>query len=70
MASGEVYDGEWKDDKMHGYGVHLFPDGATFEGQYIDGKWEGYGNYVGSNGEYTMAVFGQTNERGLDEWYM
>mgnify|MGYP002628797184 CR=1 FL=1 len=32
--SGANYDGEWKDDMQHGYGVELWNDSSRFEGYY------------------------------------
>ena len=63
MASGEVYDGEWKDDKMHGYGVHLFPMGLHLRvnTSMVSGRDTEIMSVLME--KYTMAVFGQTNER-------
>lgn len=35
-TNGDVYDGEWKDDKAHGYGIYLHHDGASYEGEWQD----------------------------------
>ena len=63
MASGEVYDGEWKDDKkcmdMSSSVSRWVLKVSTLT---VSG---GYGNYVGSNGKYTTAVTRQTNGMGL-----
>lgn len=32
MAGGDVYDGEWLDDKAHGWGVKYFANGDRHEG--------------------------------------
>lgn len=32
--TGSNYDGEWKDDMQHGYGVELWVDSSRFEGYY------------------------------------
>ena len=34
-ADGDVYDGEWLDDKAHGYGIYVHLDGATYEGYSV-----------------------------------
>ena len=36
--SGEEYEGEWKDGKVHGQGCRTFPSGAVYEGEWKDGK--------------------------------
>ena len=37
-ASGERYEGEWKDDKRNGYGVNHWPSGRRYEGEWRDDK--------------------------------
>ena len=41
FANGDKYDGEWKDDNMHGYGLFTYPCGGKYEGQWKDGKKHG-----------------------------
>lgn len=31
-ANGDVYDGEWKDGSMNGYGVYTSHDGGKYKG--------------------------------------
>lgn len=38
-----MFEGEWKNNKMEGYGVFTWPDGRRYEGEYIDDKKEGKG---------------------------
>ena len=42
-SSGHKYEGEWKDDKMSGQGVHTWPSGQLYEGEWKDGKSSGQG---------------------------
>lgn len=49
-ASGDVYDGEWKNGKMDGQGLYKFADGDIYEGEYKNGLFEGYGEYKFSSG--------------------
>jgi len=70
---GKIYDGEWKDGKIHGRGIELYPDGTLeFEGTYNEGLRDGYGKaylrdgklvYEGQwiNGEQAGDVSDQTN---------
>mmetsp|Transcript_9362 Transcript_9362/g.13939 ORF Transcript_9362/g.13939 Transcript_9362/m.13939 type:complete len:289 (-) Transcript_9362:35-901(-) len=46
----EEYEGEWLDDKMHGYGVYKYLSGAVYEGQFVEGKHHGRGVYYFANG--------------------
>ena len=44
---GEVYEGDWKDGKMHGKGKYTYGkgkwEGDVYEGDYKDGKQQGKG---------------------------
>lgn len=33
-ANGDVYDGEWKDGSMNGYGVYTSHDGGKYKGMH------------------------------------
>ena len=35
-ANGDIYEGEWKDHKSHGYGTYLHKDGAKYIGEWKD----------------------------------
>jgi hypothetical protein len=37
-ADGDVYEGEWKEDKAHGKGKYIHMDGAEYDGDWIDDK--------------------------------
>jgi len=37
-ADGDRYEGEWKDEKKHGYGKYTYADGRTKEGMWFEGK--------------------------------
>jgi len=42
-ADGDVYDGEWKNDKANGKGTYIHVNGAKYEGEvslFIYFKWE------------------------------
>jgi hypothetical protein len=34
-ANGDVYDGEWKDGSMNGYGVYTSNDGGKYKGMCL-----------------------------------
>ena len=39
-ANGDVYEGQWLDDKAHGAGKFLHSDGSSYIGEWLeDGKW-------------------------------
>jgi len=37
-ADGDVYEGDWLDDKAHGYGIYCHLDGAKYEGYWEEDK--------------------------------
>jgi hypothetical protein len=53
----ERYDqnGEFIDDKdeefRHGYGIHIWPNGAYYEGYWTNNKAEGIGTYCNAEGD-------------------
>jgi hypothetical protein len=42
-ASGEKYDGQWKDDKKQGRGVYTYLNGDRYEGGWLEDEkcWDG-----------------------------
>ncbi len=37
-ADGDRYEGEWRDEKKHGYGKYTYSDGRIKEGMWYQGK--------------------------------
>ena len=38
FANGNVYEGEWNDDKSHGKGTYIFKNGNKYVGEFKNGK--------------------------------
>jgi hypothetical protein len=37
-GAGDVYEGQWKDEKMHGKGVYTYHNGDQYDGEWcVDG---------------------------------
>ena len=51
MASGDIYDGEWREDQAHGMGVKIFNTGDVHSGMYRYDVREGHGLYQFANGD-------------------
>lgn len=49
---GGSYDGDWKNNKANGYGIHTFYSGETYEGEFVDDMPEGYGVYKSNSHTY------------------
>lgn len=37
-ADGDMYEGEWKDDKANGKGLYKHNNGASYEGGWMEDK--------------------------------
>ena len=46
---GREYEGEWKDNKMHGRGVFTWKDGKKYIGEYKNDKKSGCGIFIYSD---------------------
>ena len=65
FKDGSVYDGEWKNGKMHGEGTMMMPDiildgeiikdGEMYHGGWKDGKMHGDGSFHRSNDEVLIG---------------
>jgi len=42
-ANGDVYEGQWKNDKIHGFGVFIRSNGDKYSGEWYDDKMHGKG---------------------------
>jgi len=45
-VDGDVYDGEWKEDKLEGKGKYTRASGENYEGGWKNSKKEGKGKYT------------------------
>ena len=49
--NGDVYEGEWLNDKAHGKGIYYHIDGSKYIGEWIDDKINCYGVLELRNGD-------------------
>lgn len=65
FPNGQMYDGEWKDGKMHGKAQEFYPDGALkFEGEYKDGYRDGFGKSYNREGKLAYEGEWKKGEKG------
>ena len=38
LADGDVFEGQWVDDKAHGVGNYYYAEGATYKGEWNEDK--------------------------------
>ena len=44
--NSDVYLGEWKNDKMDGWGIYIYSNGEVYRGQFVGGNRQGKGEYL------------------------
>ena len=54
---GANYNGAWREDKQHGFGIERWPDGAIYEGFYYEGKKNGKGKLTFADGSIYEGDF-------------
>ncbi|MEO1258652.1 MAG: 5'/3'-nucleotidase SurE [Bacteroidota bacterium] len=45
LMDGDLYEGQYKDSRPHGFGHFYNDDGDHYEGEYFDGQRSGFGTY-------------------------
>jgi hypothetical protein len=63
-GNGDVYVGEFVNDRPHGYGKLEYADGNVYEGQYIDGKKNGHGKFTFASGDVYEGDWKDNNVHG------
>ena len=53
----DVYEGEWRDDKRHGVGRHVYASGGTYEGEWADDQRHGRGIFRFADGNTYEGEF-------------
>ncbi|CAI2377793.1 unnamed protein product [Moneuplotes crassus] len=51
--SGNIFEGQWKADKINGFVIQTDPNGDIYEGNYVDGKPEGLEKFTQNDGVST-----------------
>ncbi len=51
FSDGNVYEGNFKDDKPHGKGIMIYTDGRVYEGDWVEGKRHGKGKTTCPDGK-------------------
>ena len=65
----ERYQGSFKDDRRHGRGTCIYPDGGRYIGEWSNGAMDGEGRFEYSNGDVFVGTFAsQRRVRGKLTW--
>ena len=51
FSSGNIFEGNYKDNLWHGYGKYTWADGTVYEGNFKDSVYHGYGKMTWANGD-------------------
>mmetsp|Transcript_950 Transcript_950/g.1306 ORF Transcript_950/g.1306 Transcript_950/m.1306 type:complete len:81 (-) Transcript_950:380-622(-) len=54
----------WSDNKMHGYGKLVWPDGKRYEGEYYQDKKHGKGVFYWPNGNKYVGMWQNGKQHG------
>ena len=49
--NGQIFYGDYRNDKLEGLGTMMFPSGRKYEGEWKDGKQNGHGKMIWSDGQ-------------------
>ena len=63
--SGDVYVGNFANDKFHGDGIYIFESGERFEGKLANGKKTGEGSYFYENGNSYIGGWKSNKKSGF-----
>ena len=63
--NGDVYVGEWRDDKRHGKGSDTFSSGHRYSGDFVDGKRHGQGAFTFPDGEMYVGEWRDDARHGV-----
>ena len=57
FQSGNVHEGEYVDDKRHGWGRFIWSDGAYYDGYWLNGMRSGQGKFVHADGKIEEGIW-------------
>jgi hypothetical protein len=66
--NGYKYNGEWKEDLLHGQGKFIWKDGDVYEGEWKDGKIHGQGKKTYNNKDVYEGAWKDGKRHGLGEF--
>ena len=68
---GSLYDGEWKDNKMHGYGKLYYSNGQlAYEGDWYQDEFHGQGKVYNDNPVLLEEPFDFTDFNNLEQQWV
>ena len=69
LASGDKFEGQFKDGKKHGQGTYTFANGDVYKGQFKDDKKHGQGTEFYESGNKYEGQFKDGLKNGLGTYF-
>ncbi|MFM1864159.1 MAG: hypothetical protein RLZ26_2681 [Pseudomonadota bacterium] len=69
FEDGRTYEGEWRENMLHGSGTLTFPSGATYVGEFRDGWPNGFGTYTFPSGELYVGEYRNGQRHGQGTYF-
>lgn len=66
--TGDRYEGDWRDGKMHGQGSYYHANGAVYIGMYKEGERHGYGTYKWPEGDMYIGEYVKNKKEGKGQY--
>ena len=64
-----MYQGEWKENNMEGFGIYHFKDGRLYIGEWKDNKMHGYGEFTWAEGRKYYGFYKYDKKNGFGIYY-
>ena len=66
--NGNIYQGDFLDDNITGYGIYTFKNKQSYEGQVVNGVFHGKGTYNWTDGTYFKGTYVNGSREGFGEY--
>ena len=64
-----MYQGEWKDNIMEGFGIYHFINGRVYKGEWKENKIHGYGEFTWVEGKKYYGFYKNDKKDGFGIYY-
>ena len=67
-ADGDIFEGEWFNDKAHGQGKYTHFEGAIYEGTWVNDKQHGHGTETWKDGARYEGAYLDGKKQGIGQF--